>query len=254
MNENPAGYRQSHSSPDYGQIYDKTYRQGYYFEQWRQLEQPLVHEVFERLASEGAKDYLDFACGGGRILREAESYFSNTCGVDVSESMLGFAKERCRHSRLLRKDLTVEPIADRFDVITAFRFFLNAEPQLRSETLATLHGLLRDRGVLVANIHVSSWSVLGCFYRMRNSLPGARRANTMSWPQFHRLLEEHGFCVEETHWYGYLPRSGWRLGWLSRHLMTPVERIGKAFPLLPESMAQGFMVISRKSSAGPRSP
>lgn len=247
MKEVSENYRISHSHPNYGLRYKKTYEQGYYFEQWRNLERPLLEKIFKELAENGSKYYLDFACGTGRIISVAEKYFDKTYGVDVSDSMLSIAKQACKKSNLIKQDITIDPIDKKFEVITAFRFFLNAEPQLRSSALKTIQQLLTPNGIFIANCHVNSKSILGMFYHIRNRINLSRKANTLSYGEFKALLGNHGFEIHQAFWYSYLPRIGNHLEWIPKKFMVPCEKLCKAIPIFPSSMAQSFMVVCKKT-------
>ena len=57
-------------------------------------------------------------------------FFRLRSRIDVSPDMLALAGARCPRARLIRGDVTTTPglAPGPFDLITAFRFFLNAEP------------------------------------------------------------------------------------------------------------------------------
>ena len=240
-------YRESHASSAYGERYTNTYSHGYYFEQWNRLERPLLESIFKKLADNGAKRALDFACGTGRILLVAEEYFSYTVGVDVSEEMLKYARSKTVRSILREQDITNDPLDELFDLVTAFRFFVNAEPELRDSALEAISAVLEPNGVLLANVHINTQSPLGTYYRFRNSLPGTKPIPTLSYPDFAQLLEQHGLQIENTYRYSYLPRTGWRLSWLPAMLMEPVEQFCKSVSFMPASWAQSFLVLARKT-------
>ena len=205
-----------------------------------------MRRVLERLLDAGARSCLDFACGTGRILQVAESYFEETAGVDVSETMLDKARICCKRSVLHKLDITRAPLGAKFDVVTAFRFFLNAEQALRHDALDAIRGALVDRGVLVSNIHVNSKSTLGYAYRLRNYINRQNLGLTEGLPQHKALLESHGFEVEDVFWYSFLPRTGWWLPWIPKYFMQPVEYLCNALPFVPNDCAQSFLVVSRK--------
>lgn len=242
-------YRTSHSSPGYGRHYDSLYDRGYELAQWTMLEVPLLRSLFRRLHDDGARRVLDFACGTGRILALEEELFPTTWGVDISEPMLEVARQRCPRSRLVHRDLTREPLAERFDVVTAFRFFLGAEPELRREALSAIAGLLDDGGLLVANIHVNASSPLGVAYRVANRIrPGWKRW-VLGYPAFRRLVEEHGFRVEEVRHYSYLPRTGPWLTWLPALGLRPVEAVCTRLSFMRWAAQSVLLVCRRDSSA-----
>jgi len=248
MTEKPEkSYRESHATAGYGAIYSETYRKGYYLHQWNYLERPLIEKIFQKQKKAGAISYLDFACGTGRILEVAERFFDVTFGVDVSEPMLDIARKKCPASLLIKADLTKEKvITQKLDLITAFRFFLNAEDKLRSEVLTTLYDLLNARGTLIANIHVNNTSILGYAYRIRNYILRQKIANTLGYKEFYEILTRHGFSVEEVFWYSFLPRTGWRFDWLAKNYMPFVEKVCNHTFFLPNKMAQSFIVVCKK--------
>lgn len=238
-------YRNSHASEGYGVIYSRTYREGYFHYQWKYIEQPLLRKIFRVINGECSGKYLDFACGTGRILKVAEDYFDKTMGVDVSESMLNIARDNCTKSEILQIDITQERLPYSFDVITSFRFFLNAELSLKVAALSAIKGMLTPKGIFIANIHVNGDSPLGLIYRFRNMILRKKIANTMSYGEFKMLLEAQGFSVEKVLWYSYLPRTGWYFDWLPRYFMNFFDFIGNRLSLLPHKMAQSFIVIAR---------
>jgi SAM-dependent methyltransferase len=236
-----ASYRTSHAAEGYGQRYAGTYQKGYYHHQWKLLEEPLLRELLKESVSSGARRALDFACGTGRILRVLEDYFANPSGVDVSESMLRVAAAACTRSALLYRDITTDSLPDRYDVATAFRFFVNAEERLRHEALRAIHASLNPGGVLIANVHQNATSPLGLAYRLRNRVTQRKTASVLSYPEFAALLDQEKFKVIDARWYSFLPRPGWYAGQLCGQVMVPVERLCKGAGV-PECLAQSFIV------------
>lgn len=242
-------YRTSHASPDYGHVYEKTYASGYYRNQWDLIERPILQTILSDLRSQGKTTCLDFACGTGRITRVLTDAFPSVEGVDVSATMLARARSNCRAATFIEQDITAEPLDRKYDVVTAFRFFLNAEPALRREALKSIHACLADSGCLILNIHVNSRSLLGIAYRIRNFVMRRTIAKTCSFAEIEGLLEEAGFAVCRTVWYSYLPRIGWRFPKLTRRLMLPIERFAKRMPFVPREMAQSFIIVASISAA-----
>jgi 2-polyprenyl-3-methyl-5-hydroxy-6-metoxy-1,4-benzoquinol methylase len=243
-------YRCSHSSDGYGELYSKTYQEGYYYYQWNLIEKPLLEKIFNEIENKDNLEYLDFACGTGRILSIAEKSFKRTCGIDVSETMLKQAKDTCKKSKLLNIDITKETIANKFDVITAFRFFLNAEKKLRHDVLETFSKILNENGLLIINIHVNSKSLMGFFYKMRNMLfkviKNESLAKICSFEEMNDLLREQGFTIKKVYWYSFLPRTGWYLGWVPKYFMLSVEKYCQKSIFIPKSMAQSFLIVAQK--------
>ncbi|HIB51047.1 MAG TPA: methyltransferase domain-containing protein [Phycisphaerales bacterium] len=240
-------YRTSHAEDGYGKHYQKTYTSGYYATLWDKIEKPLILDIFSRLKSEGATTCLDFACGTGRITKVAEEIFNEVTGVDISGDMLDLAKCQIPNATFIEQDITKELLTGKYDVISSFRFFLNAENKLRESSLESLHNLLDENGTLVINVHVNKYSPLGRVYRLRNKLYGKTIANTLGYDEFSDCLNKAGFSVNETIWYGFYPRTGWAFGSIASMFLNPFETFCKRTKLFPKSWAQNFIVLCNKS-------
>jgi ubiquinone/menaquinone biosynthesis C-methylase UbiE len=105
-------------------------------------------------------DYLDFAGGTGRIT----NYLQNKCNkkylIDASEKMINYAKKTLPNVNFINEDFNrINNFSVKFDLITAFRFFPNAEPHLRDEAMAFISQHLKSDGLLIFNNHKNFWSV-----------------------------------------------------------------------------------------------
>lgn len=175
----------------------------------------------------------------------AEEVFPRTTGVDVSETMVNLARERCQRSEIITQDITSTPLKKQFDVITSFRFFLNAESELRKDVLNAIHENLTENGCLIANVHVNRSSILGRAYHLRNTMLGRVVANTLGFEEFRQLLQDSKFQVEEVYWYSYWPRTGWRMERLAKWMLPATDKLWSQVKLLPRGLAQSFMVVCR---------
>lgn len=236
-------YRASHCARGYGAHYNKTHDSGYYGALWDKIERPLILGVLGPMGGADRK-CLDFACGTGRITNVAAGLFGEVVGVDVSKSMLACA--RVPHNvRLLHIDMTMESLDETFDIVTAFRFFLNAEDRLKQEALRAINLQLKDGGRLVCNVHMNATSPVGLVCRLLNRLFGRTIRNTLSEARFKELLTASGFLVEEVIPYGYLPRPGRLLPGLCEALMEPFEKASRTLRI-PGQLAQHFLVVAKK--------
>ena len=69
--------------------------------------------------------------------------------------MLEEAQRKLKRTEIIQADITKEDIfaGREFNLITAFRFFLNAEENLRKDALNTITSLLSEDGYFVFNNH-----------------------------------------------------------------------------------------------------
>lgn len=211
-------------------------------------ERRLLDRVFRSVLPAPPRRAVDFACGTGRVLAELESRVPETYGIDVSTDMLAIARERCPRSRLICRDVTrdetpLDPVGPA-DLVTSFRFFLNAEPALRRTALAWIRANLSAQGRLVANFHLNPRSLRGTYLRVR--LLRRRRMPMLSPRGITQLLAEAGFVVEDIQGYEYLPyrRAG-------THLVAPALRARIEDALyarrLPRAVAGCHLVVARPS-------
>lgn len=235
-------YRASHTEKDYGRRYNQHYEAGYYAGLFREIELPILKDLWTELGGTELS-LLDFACGTGRITREAAPYFRRVVGVDISPEMLKFARGDRVDYRL--RDVIAEPLDERFDVVTAFRFFLNSEVELRLQALKAIANHLAANGRLICNIHMNATSPMGLIYRLLSHTPW-RTHNTLSLNAFTVLLSRTGFVVDRVIWYGMLPRPGHYFARLTDRIVGPFERalvrVGLRGPA-----AQSYIIIARLS-------
>jgi SAM-dependent methyltransferase len=153
-------YRRSHIHPDKGKSYHLTFSENPYRRMVWQFEKNILDRILSTFFKGEPIRHLDFACGTGRILSYLEDRVSSSTGVDVSPSMLEIARQNNRSAEILKADLTeIDVLGKRkFNLITAFRFFPNAEEELRTEAIKILISHLDDNGLLVFNNHKNAGS------------------------------------------------------------------------------------------------
>ncbi len=193
---------------------------------WR-LQRP----VLERLVREfcrtqtGPVRLLDFACGTGRVLAVLEPLVAAAEGVDISENMAALARAKCPRAQLRVGDVLTHPelLPNRYDLITAFRFLLNVEPELRQQILKRLRQVLRPEGRLLVNVHGNSRSLRhpAIVWRRRRAR-GAKTGpmlNEMSPAETKILLRACGFQIVRQFGFGVLPPTLYR---------TPLRGVAQA--------------------------
>jgi SAM-dependent methyltransferase len=198
-------YRESHLGAEKAREYDADLwdRRAAKGLTW-ELEQRLLGRVLDTLP-EPPRTAVDFACGTGRVLSFLAGRGIEVTGVDVSPDMLALARLHCPGARLVEGDVTrdIGLASGQYDLATAFRFFLNAEPGLRAGALRWLRRSVRPGGRLVANFHLNPHSARGLYTRAR--LRGDEAMPTLSIAQARRLLRAGGFRPLSVHGYDFLP-------------------------------------------------
>jgi SAM-dependent methyltransferase len=179
-----------------------------------------------RAVRSGPVRLLDFACGTGRVLSVLEPLVDAADGVDISDNMIAVARGKCPKARLLVGDVLARPelLQPGYDLISCFRFVLNAEPDLRRRVLKRLRQVLRaPDGLLLVNIHGNSRSlrhpaIVWRRWRARGAATDMM-LNEMSPVAVKQLLAECGFEIVRQFGFGLLPPTLYR---------TPLRRAAAA--------------------------
>ena len=210
-------YRDRFITPAQVASYDEAeYAQDSYSSFIWELQREALRAVLQqRIKLDPAARVLDFACGTGRILALLEELRLTSDGIDISPAMLERARERCPRSSLLCGDIVGQPAlaAGPYDVITAFRFLLNAEPAVRRAVLGALRARLKPNGVLITNVHGNATSLrhVPLAYRRwqrRRSRQSADETmlEEMTGRAARELFRSTGFEVVEQIGFGILPQ------------------------------------------------
>ena len=172
-----------------------------------------------------------------------------------------YAKGISRLDKLAGGDFTKKPPAQQdkilatpsvaggdYDLITAFRFFLNAEPPLRRAVLAWMRASLRPRGLVVVNFHLNPFSLRGIYLRLR--MNPAETPAMMNAAGALRLFTDSGFRVRQILGYSYLPyrRDGRNLRGAATRRAAETRLAGNGF-LRP--IAGSFLLVASAAPAGP---
>lgn len=177
---------------DKGLSYDHYYMEDSWAKFLWEREQMVLLNIVDTYLKDRDINFLDFACGTGRISSFFENRVSKSVGVDVSPSMLRIAREKLQRTELLQADLTRDNVLQgrKFNLITAFRFFLNAEPKLREEALRVIVTLLAEDGYFVFNNHqnLTSPSMLWSYCRVKTSKNQSIMHNFMSVREMKNLV------------------------------------------------------------------
>jgi len=247
-NSNTGSYRQSHTGAGKGAAYDRNFDHRYRAYLWDR-EREALGAILTRYFPDGGFRHLDFACGTGRILGFVAPASEASTGVDVSDAMMSEAESKAPDARLVRADVTQEqPFGDeRFDLITAFRFFPNAEDQLRVDVAAALSRLGSEGGLLVFNNHKNAHSFVGRAMRFWCWIRG-RHFRTMDRADIDALTARTGWEIVEVVPTGIFPGYEW-LMFLPSSWYAVIDR-GLARLPGAAGWALNQIVVCRKSSNG----
>tara|TARA_B110000091_G_C13792709_1_gene466414 strand:+ start:519 stop:1250 length:732 start_codon:yes stop_codon:yes gene_type:complete len=230
-----------------GELYHDEFLNNVYRSTIWELEQEVLNKILKiYFNDELINNYLDFACGTGRIIKHFESSTINSVGIDVSESMLNVAKKNCSKSKLLIGDLTHNDVLnnEQFDLITAFRFFPNAEESLRKQVADVLSTHIKKNGYLVFNNHKNSTSL---YYRTKQIFKASNMKLGMSENEIMTFLKDTDLKVIKKFHIGLLPATDSKPMFGRKYL----KKIEKIFMKLPSriicNMSQDVIYVCIKT-------
>jgi len=243
--DDKSDYRVSHLTK--GDVYDAELTQdslSVYLNRW---EKQHLAEILPPLFAEGSGRYLDFACGTGRITQVVAPFAQESYGVDISESMLEIARNKCSQAKFICTDLTSQaPEIGLFDLITSFRFFGNAQQELRIAALQAINRCLRLGGYLVINNHRNPSSLIN----LAQKTVGIDHGVDLTHYKLKKLLRESGFEIKTSRAIGFwiyraklIPRE--EVDLVSTKLKERVFRSSVFVPLSPDAIIVARKVSSR---------
>jgi predicted TPR repeat methyltransferase len=234
-------YRNSHTAPEKGESYHKAFTNVPYRNMVWELEQDILDHILKTYFHVNQINHLDFACGTGRILSHYADRASSSVGVDISPSMLEIARKHNQRSELFLADLTRDDVLNerKFNLITAFRFFLNAESELRMEVMKVLANHLGEDGYLVFNVHNNTNSLSN---RLRKML-GRSLGRSLSLSDIETLLAGQNLEIEEIFHLCVLPSNEYHMI-IPRTILFHFERVLSKFSVL-KSLGQNLIFICK---------
>lgn len=221
-------YRKSHLAAGKGKSYHAAFSNNSYRAIIWEMEKVLLGRIMERFLIGRRISHLDFACGTGRILAYCEEYSDISLGVDVSASMLDVARKNVRRGELIQADLTIKDVLGKrkFNFITAFRFFPNAQPELRIAVMQILTNHLEDGGYIVFNNHKNTGSIR----RRLAYMCGRNSDRGMSMEEVSGLLDSNGLKVDHVYPLSIFPTTETRM-LLPKFLLMPLEKFLCCLPM-----------------------
>ncbi len=188
-------YRLSHIQR--GETYDAYVNDTPFDAYMAEWERRHLTAIVGRLFPARVPRYLDFACGTGRVTATIAALSRKTVGVDISAGMLEVARRRLPDAEFHECDITREPRdLGQFELVSAFRFFGNAQDDLRDEALRALVPRIAPGGFLVFNNHRNPRSLYALLNRATGGTLGSM---DLHHAKMRRMLDRHGLVVSEVH-------------------------------------------------------
>ena len=234
-------YRESHK--EQGEDYHLAFAEHPHRNMVWQMEQAVLTRFMRQYLSGRSARHLDFAAGTGRILAHLAPLVTESTAIDVSESMLDVARRNLPDARFIVADITRDSVlvGKKFDLITAFRFFPNAEAELRRDVLEQLVGRLNDDGYLVFNNHINNKSLL---YRLSAMRRGTNVIRGMNDQDAKAICTAAGLNIVRRYPMAVMPLGETRM-WFPRATLGVEKLLARIPGVAP--LAQNIIYVCTKS-------
>jgi SAM-dependent methyltransferase len=236
-------YRNSHLTK--GSTYNDALESNPWDSYMTRMETRIITSILSNIGS--ISKSLDFACGTGRLTKTIENFSDQSFAIDVSQSMVDQAKKDCKKTTFIIGDITKDKIdIDPVNLITSFRFFGNAQDELRISVLKALNQYLDKDGYLVINNHRNPWAISSISLR----LAGINDGTDLNYFKLKSLLQNCGFTIKNTYGIG---------GWVIRNkfktdtgilqsrasqLLEPLSSFSPIVPLCPD-----MIIVAKKQES-----
>ena len=246
-------YKEKFTTPSSARSYEQRYAPETADDLLWQIEQKHLNKVIVQLRKELTRiDYLDFACGTGRIISFVEPQVDSATGFEISPDMIEIAQKYVKDASLQCRDITSDDaeIENKYDLITTYRFILNAEPALRVAGFKALAARLRDQSSrLVFSNHGNPWSYKALMWPIhfsRHFLFGKKReGNYLTRRQTRAVLDAAGLEIVDVTGVGFISAKIVKLLPFSWCQKTEAALAGK--PLLQRLGVNQLYVCKLKS-------
>ncbi len=112
---------------------------------------PVYKKIISKSGLTKNDHVLDIGCGSGLFIKMADAKAATITGIDVSEQLLGIARQRNPTATLLNQDMEHLPFDDKcFDLVTGFNSIQYAEDVFI--VLKEAKRVLKDEGKLVIGV------------------------------------------------------------------------------------------------------
>lgn len=202
------------------EIYDYKYRNPDSYDNvlWEIEREQLRSLIIRFRASHPQIEYLDFASGTGRVVSFVEQFVDRSTAIEISPMAIEVAKRKTSRTEFICRDITTceASVEGSYDLITSFRFLLNAESSLRLAGVKALAARLKDESSwLIFNNHCNllsyrllSWPV----HRIHSMIKGETMGgDNLTTRQVERIADQAGLRIEFVVGCGFLSTRSVRL-------------------------------------------
>jgi len=160
--------------------------------------------------------------------------------------MLAEAQKKLSKTSFVKADITNENALSgkKFNLITAFRFFLNAEPSLRAKVIKSLVPHLEDDGYLIFNNHHclnSPWIKLYNWRHLKKDPTGFYKVMTIG--EMNELVDSVGLKIVKIYPVGYFRPPKIRI---PDFVNSAIEKIAFHIPLFDHLSESPIAVCKKK--------
>lgn len=214
------------------------------------LERSFLHQALARPDFVPRRErYLDFACGTGRVTEMMSARFSHSVGIDISAAMLDRARMRVPSAHFVQGDVITTPelAGDGYDLLTSFRFLLNADDSDRVPALKWMRSRLReDSSRIIVNNHANFWSHKAVSHALRRLRQGSRgtTGNVLSHKEMVRLVDASGLSIRSVYGVGFL--GGHVLRVVPFDKMSRLQHMLNGAPVLQKFAENQIYVLSAR--------
>lgn len=231
-------YREQFEGREAAQRYEQHYCAPTYSNVLWEVEKDLLTKIIRDFRSTHDRiEYLDFAAGTGRVIDFVEEQVDAATGIEISSSMAEIAQNKLSKGRMIVKDITSgeDEIEGKYDVITTFRFILNAEPKLRRAGIEALVRRLRDDdSILIFNNHGDLFSLKAIawpYHKIKALGKGYQtEGNYLTHGEVRRLARDTGLTIVYSVSYGVLSNKLMKV--FGAGLTTRLEKMIVRIPIL----------------------
>jgi SAM-dependent methyltransferase len=234
-------YRNSHIGDEKAKSYHNQFIKNPYRSMVWGMEKDILKKINENYYINFRGTHLDFACGSGRITGLYKELGWDSTGIDISSSMLEIARKECVGVKFIEGDITVKDDLNdkKFDAITAFRFFPNAQQELRDNVMMLLVKKLKPSGILIFNNHKNSSSIM---YRIGGIF--RKKQHSMSEEEVKLMLKKcRLYVVQEVH-LGIIPATN-KIRFLPINFILAIENFLKDFKFAKSLSSNNIYVCKR---------